>query len=363
VRLTQKDIARNLGISLITVNRAFNDSGYVSPEMKKKILDYAKKKSYIPHRASQILVRNKVEIIAVFTSTFPEHFWDDIKRGVNKAGEYIKPLNYEAHYHRVPDFDTEAFIRILKREIRNGLSAAAFLGMRMYEMRRIIAVVEDAGIPYIYYNVDDPETNRLCYIGADYSSGGKLVANFIGKSLGMKASGKALVIGIIEDADRMTDGPDINLKRIKGFLGFMEWEYPYIACTVEYLQVKLKRSIDDQVLHLMKEYEGRVDAVYFVPAYNEAFLCALEKCDYSRAITVLHDVTDKALSHLEHNLLTALVFQDPVLQGYLSVRTLEGILEAKPPKKRKDILISHNLIFRENISLLKNHYLLSEYDD
>jgi LacI family transcriptional regulator len=360
--ITQKDIARNLGISLITVNRAFNNSGYVSAKLKRRIFSYAKKYAYVPHRASQILVRNKVQKLTFFSSAFPVHFWDEVKRGVYKAGKYIRPLNYEVHYYCIPEFDNERFVRIVKREIKNGLSAAAFIGSLMYDMKRIVSFVEKAGIPYIFFNVDDPVIDRLCYIGPDYNAGGRLAANYIGKSLSMKALGKVLVIGIIEDVDRITNGPDINLKRLKGFLEVMKTDYPYIVCQVVYLRVKLKQSIDLQIKKLLRQHENRVDAVYFVPAYNDDFLNALEKYDYSRTITVLHDVTEKALNMLEHNLLTALVFQDPLLQGYISVRTLEDILESKTMKQQPDIQISHNLIFKENLSLLKNHYLLSGQD-
>jgi DNA-binding LacI/PurR family transcriptional regulator len=132
MRITQKDIARKLGVSLVTVSRAFNGSGYVSTELKKRIFDYAERQSYVPHRASQILVRNKTRRIAVFTSTFPSFVWDDIEKGVLSAAGYIGPLNYEVLFFRIPDFDTERYLRTLKREIRNGLDAAAFLCMRMY---------------------------------------------------------------------------------------------------------------------------------------------------------------------------------------------------------------------------------------
>jgi LacI family transcriptional regulator len=363
MRITQKDIARKLGISLITVSRAFNDSGYVSPELKKRILDYAKRQSYVPLRASQILVRNKTRIVAVFTSTFPSFVWDDIEKGVLSAARYISSLNYEVHFFRIPDFDTECYLKTLKREIRNGLEAAAFLCMRMYRMKEIVAQVEKAGIPYVFYNVDDPETNRLCYIGVDYPAGGRLAANFIGKSLSLKGTGKVLVIGINEDADLITDGPDINAKRIRGFLEVLNSRYPFVASQIEYINMKAKTGVNAQIKQLLKNNEGKVDAVYFVPAYTGAFLDGLETYDYHRSITLLHDVNDQALRCLEKDLLTALVFQDPVLQGYTTVKALENILESKIKERQRDIEIAHTLIFRENINYLKNHYLLSEPED
>ncbi|MDR2631577.1 MAG: LacI family transcriptional regulator [Spirochaetaceae bacterium] len=362
MRITQKDIAKDLGISLITVSRAFNNSGYVSPELKKRIFDYARKRSYVPHRASQILVRNKIRIIAVFTSTFPSFVWDDIERGVRSAARYIGPLNYEVRFFRIPDFNTEYYLKTLKREIRNGLDAAAFLCMRMYRMKEIIELTEKVGIPYIFYNVDDPETNRLCYVGTDYPAGGRLAANFIGKSLSLKGTGKVLVIGVNEDVDRMTDGPDINAKRIRGFLEVLNGRYPFIASRVEYINMKAKTGVGMQIKRLLKDNQGRVDGVYFVPAYTGGFLQGLETYDYRRAITLLHDVNDHALRCLENGLLTAIVFQDPVLQGYTAVRTLENILESKKRERQRDIEIAHTLIFRENINYLKNHYLLSEPD-
>jgi LacI family transcriptional regulator len=360
MHITQKDIAKKLGISLITVSRAFNNSGYVSPELKKRIFDYAKKQSYVPHRASQILVRNKTRSIAVFTSTFPSFVWDDIERGVRSAAEYIRPLNYDVHFFRIPDFDTERYLKTLKREIRNGLDAAAFIGTCRYPMKEITALAEKAGIPYIFYNVDDPETNRLCYIGADYVAGGRLAANFIGKALGLKGTGKVLVIGVNEDPERMTDGPDINAKRIRGFLEVFKSRYPFVASRIVYVDEKAKTGVDVQIKNLLKNNEGKVDAVYFVPAYTGNFLDGLAIYDYHRAITLLHDVNDQALRCLENGCLTALVFQDLVLQGYTAVRTLESILESKSRERLRDIEIVHTLIFRENINYLKNHYLLSE---
>jgi LacI family transcriptional regulator len=289
--------------------------------------------------------------------------WDDIERGVRSAAEYIGPLNYEVIFFRIPDFDTEYYLKTLRREIRNGLDAAAFLCMRMYRMKEIVALAEKAGIPYVFFNVDDPATKRLCYIGTDYPSGGRLAANFIGKSLSLKGTGKVLVIGVNEDVDRMTDGPDINAKRIRGFMEVLNSWYPFAVSRVEYIDVKAKTGIDPQIKELLKNNEGRVDAVYFVPAYASGFLDGLETYDYRRAITLLHDVNDQALRCLENGSLTALVFQDPVLQGYTAVRTLENILESKIRERQRDIEIAHTLVFRENINCLTNHYLLSRFQE
>jgi LacI family transcriptional regulator len=361
MRITQKDIARDLGISLITVSRAFNNSGYVSEGLKKRILDYAGKKAYVPHRASQVLVRNTIRTLALFSSADPEYFWHDIKKGALGAAEHLKPFNYEVHYHRIPDFDTEKYIKALKQEIKAGLDAAAFVNQRIFRMQAILDVAEKAGIPYLLYNVDDPRTNRLCYIGSNYRSGGRLAANFIGKALNIKRGGKVLVIGFIQGHEDEIPGTDINSERIQGFFSVMDEQYPALHCRTEFISSKSKRSIPRQIHELLKKYEHRVDAVYFIPAFNTGFLGALERLDYSNTITVLHDIDDSALHYLDINLLTAVVYQDPVLQGYTTVMTLEHILESKIRDRQRDVEIIHTLIFKENTGFLRN-YILTEFE-
>jgi LacI family transcriptional regulator len=363
MRLTQKDIAKNLGISLVTVNRAFNNSGYVSPELKKRIFDYARRQSYVPHRASQILVRNTLRTIAVFSSSLPGYFWDDIKSGVLKAAEYIRPFNYEVHYHRVPDFDTEGYCARLRKEIKEGLNAAAFVNQGIFDMKRILALVEKADIPYLMFNVDDRRSGRLCYIGSDYRAGGRLAANFIGKSLSLKRGGKVLVIGQGRENLSQNDlSPDINMKRFEGFMEIIG-EFPGISCKTAMISSRRKDPrAARQIRGLMAEHEGKTDAVYFIPAFNEALHETLDRYDYRRTLTVQHDIDDSAIRHLEKNLLTAVVYQDPVLQGYTAVKTLETILESKTREVQRDIEIAHTLIFKENVNYLKNHYLLSDFE-
>jgi LacI family transcriptional regulator len=342
----------------MTVSRVFNNSGYVSKDLKKRILDYAEKKGYEPHRASQILVRNTVRIIAVFSSTFPEYFWDDIKKGVLQAAEEIKFFNYEVHYHRVPDFDSKKYCSILSREIKNGLDAAAFVYQDIFDMNSIISMVEMKNIPYLLYNVDAADTGRLCYIGTDYRSGGRLAANFIGKALELKQAGRALAVNFNRTNYRFPATTDINSERLEGFLSIMKEHFPGVSCAVE--QVDTKTSVERQIMQILKKYRIKTDAIYFIPAYNDVYHQALKRFDFHRIITLQHDIDDSALSCLKNDLLTAVIFQDPVLQGYTVVRTLETILESKYRERLNDIEIAHNLVFKENINILQNHYLKPE---
>ncbi len=362
--ITQKDIAEGLGISLITVSRALNDSGYVSEELKKRILDYAKERSYVPHKASQALVRNRTRSIAVFSSSLPTYFWHDIKKGIEIAAEQIAPFNYTVRYHMIPEYDSEAYLGRLKKELKGGLDGCAFVNQRKYDMKSIIAMIDEAGIPYATFNTDAPESGRLCHIGSDYRAGGRLVANFLGTALKVKRGGRVLVIDCDEETDRFSKSPNINGERLRGFMAVMKSRYPEVECEVECITTRLQRGyMDGQIEDALMKRNGKVDGVYLIPAFNELFLSALEKLDFSGALTVLHDMDRSSAHHLETGRLSAVVYQNPILQGYYAVKTLERLLESKRPERMKDIEIVHTLVFAENRDIHRNHYGLTDLSE
>ena len=364
--ITQKDIAGDLGISFITVNRVFNNSGYVSEKLKKRVLEYARKKNYIPHRASQILVRNKTRTIALFASTWPSFFWRDIEKGVILAAEYLKSLNYDIRFYMIPMKDTGRYCSLLKRELRKGLDAAAFVYQSFFNMDEIIGIAEKAGIPFLFFNMDDPGKRGLAYVGTDSGKGGRLAANFIGKVFESKTRAEALIIFHKKPETNKKNPvalPDPNRQRLDGFLSVMKEQYPSIHCSLAYVNDDNDdHRIERQLRHIFGAGKKKPEAVYFLPSCLSCFHRFLEKNDFKESVILQHDIDDEAIACLDKKLITAVVYQDPVLQGYMAVKYLEKVLEIKTAIPRREIEISHTMIFRENTGFSRNHFLLLEPD-
>ncbi len=358
MRITQKEIAKRLGISLITVSRALNGTGYVSQDLKDEITAFAKKHNYVPSKASQVLVRNKQRRIALFSSSLPAYFWDEIRRGVDVAAQQLEGFNYRITYHNIPEYDSDLYISELERLYEAGLDAVGFVNQRKYDMDRIIAKIDSFNIPYVTFNVDAPRSKRTCYIGSDYAAGGRIAAEFIGKMLRLKEQSSVLVINLNEDTSTYSDAPDINTERLKGFLQIMREQYPRIACEIRMITTHYQPELmDSQIRDILTEREGKVDAVYLIPAFNRLFLDAIDTLDYHNTVTVLHDLDKTAISHLETNLLTAAIYQNPILQGYYTVKVLERILEAPEGTPFENTEIIHNIVMAENKDLVTNLYV------
>jgi len=358
--ITQKEIAEALELPLITVHRALNNSGYVSKELKGRILAYARDVRYVPHKASQVLKRNRVRKIAVFSSSLPHYFWNDIRTGISIGAEQIQALNYRVNYHMVAERDSDLYLERLEEEIADGVEAVAFVNQWIYRMDEIISRITRASIPYVTLNVDAPESRRLCYIGPDYRAGGRLAAEYIGKTLLFMRRPRVLVLTTQPDSRVDSRAPDINALRYEGFRAVMEGDFPGITHDTATITKGMRSpAAVRQIAGLLGARRGGFDAVYLIAAYNTQFIRALEQSPNGRRVVVLHDLDSSSNHYLEKNLLTAVVYQNPILQGYYTVRILVNLLESGHPPGVRQINIVHSVILNENKDLYKNHYLFA----
>jgi LacI family transcriptional regulator len=360
VMLTQKKIAEDLGISIVTVNRALKNSSCVSEAMKNRILQYVKENNYIPHRASQVLLRNKMRTIAVFSSSEPEYFWEDVNKGILLAKEQIRPFNYDVRYHRIPDFNNEIYESVLTSEINSGVDAIALVCQRIFDMKAIISKIEKAGVPYIFFNIDDKKYKRIAYVGVVYRSCGNLVANVLGKALACNSKSKILVICYYHDNKRQGISPDRD--RLAGFMDSMERMYPAIKLYIECVTPGSGKPTEEQVYSFLKTHRNKVDGIFFNLSLHSSYLKYLEDISYRRSFTIKTDVDDFTLEALNEGYLSVAVYQDPVAQGYLAMRFLENILEKNIREKQEDIEICHNVIYKENMGILYRRRAVQDID-
>lgn len=84
--MNQKTIATHFGVSVATVSKALNDAHDISPELKEKILAFAKKSGYKKNFTALALKKNKqLRTIAVVIPNFYNSFFNEVVKGVNLA--------------------------------------------------------------------------------------------------------------------------------------------------------------------------------------------------------------------------------------------------------------------------------------
>lgn len=83
--VTIRDVAKRAGVSITAASYALNQTGTISEETRKRILQAAEEINYHPNAFARNLKRRKSLIIGVFISEFAGLFYEEILDGIHKV--------------------------------------------------------------------------------------------------------------------------------------------------------------------------------------------------------------------------------------------------------------------------------------
>jgi len=103
-RMTGKEIATRLGISMMTVSRALNGRPHVDKKTRDRVLAVARKLGYTPNHIARSLVLKKTNTIGVVVPEISHSFFPEVIRGIEDAV-------YAAAYHLILTHSAEDYSR------------------------------------------------------------------------------------------------------------------------------------------------------------------------------------------------------------------------------------------------------------
>jgi LacI family transcriptional regulator len=89
---TLADIARELGVSKMTVSRAINNHPEISPETRARVLETARRMNYRPNQFARALTTNRSYLLGVVVPDLMHSYFAEICRGVEGLA---RPLGYQ----------------------------------------------------------------------------------------------------------------------------------------------------------------------------------------------------------------------------------------------------------------------------
>ena len=85
---TTKDVAKAAGVSVATVSRVLNNSGYVGPELTERVWDAVRRLDYRPNTLARGLKTNKTSTVGIVISNIMNPFFTAVVRGIeDRANE------------------------------------------------------------------------------------------------------------------------------------------------------------------------------------------------------------------------------------------------------------------------------------
>src|ERR671913_659629 len=89
--VTLADIARELGVSKMTVSRAINNHPSINADTRERVLEVARRLNYQPNQHARALATNRSYLIGVVVPDLMHSYFAEICRGVEAVA---RPLGY-----------------------------------------------------------------------------------------------------------------------------------------------------------------------------------------------------------------------------------------------------------------------------
>jgi len=322
-----KDIAIKAKVSTGTVDRVLHDRGKVSDAIRERVLKVITDMNYEPNLMARALVSTKTYHIAVLIpDQRVDTYWELPKKGVEKAQKELRKYKIAVHQFVFNPYQVSSFI-----EKATELSATnpdgIFLSPIFYrEILPFLAQWKAKGIPFVLFNTDITEHDRLSYIGQDSYQSGFLAGKLI--DYGQSDPCSILIAHIDEEIGNSAH----LIKKEQGFRDFFT------------------RNVLNEKYHILRTVLNRADFASFTteldnimqntPDLKSIFVTTSKAYEIAayleqrriRGIKIIgYDLLPKNINFLNKGLISFLINQNPKGQGYWGIHYLAKHLVFKKP--------------------------------
>ncbi len=146
-RISLKDLARELGVSIATVSRALRNSPEIGKEMQQRVKDLAKKLNYRPNPFAQSLRKEAPKVIGVVVPNLVTHYYANVLDGIESEARRLGYSVISANSHESCDDEAQAIDNFIGLHVE-GIIACLSQTTTDYSHFKEIA---EMGIPLVFF--------------------------------------------------------------------------------------------------------------------------------------------------------------------------------------------------------------------
>jgi LacI family transcriptional regulator len=334
-----KDIAKALGVSIGTVDRALHNKPGINAETKARVLAMAASLGYRPNLAARHLKSPKVFRIGVHLPREIARFWDSLRDGIREAAApYTPSIHVEfASYPRMGEGDVPLF----KTALEQGVHGLIVAPGDPEALRPWIKRAAKQHVPVVCVVTDAPGTERLTSVSADPFTVGAMAGELVTRFLpgGGDVAFFTGWLGTQDHADKLRGfetslrpGPDGT--RLAAVVEARDEE-----------RVGYRRA-----LNLLRD-QPALKAIYVSTVNSVPVLEAVRQAGrLNDVVIVTTDLFPALVPWIRDGSVAATVYQRPVTQGRHALRALRDYLvEGTIPSPRIKLL--PHLLMRSNVDV------------
>lgn len=347
--LTLKDIAREAGVSLATVDRVLHNRPGVRPDTVRRVKAAIERNSFQPHVAAAELARGRARRFAFVMPSGPNPFMQQIEAYLGEMSAWLSARRLHVEMVATDVFDPSVLAGTLE-----GLSAdcdgVAVVALDHPGVRAAINDLVDAGTKVVTLVSDVPSSRRHHYVGIDNIAAGRTAGALVGRLTGGRSGKVAIVAG--------SQGLRDHAERIFGFNQVMASEFPGLS-VLPVLEGRDDDGRSEQVLARLLGGHADIVGLYNVGAGTQGVAKALtDKALSDKALSdagrdkqvvfVGHDVTALTRRLLLQGVMDAAISQNPGHEARAAVRVLLALARGEPILREQE-KIRIDIVMRDNL--------------
>ena len=343
-RVTVKDIANRLNLSLGTINKALNNKSGISDETRKRVLETAIEMGYRVNKVAQSMARNVFKIGIVLPDEWSA-FYDQIKRGIDRQLDALYDYNVVGIYYSVNGiYLGDSWFEVLER-CANEVDAVIICPPQNHGLENAINELVDKGIFVLTLEGDIGRCRRHVCVQVNHKCAGELAAEMAQYTQNPHKREAAVFVG--------NKDMDIHGEKALAFCRAAEtFGFPVAGIFETQDDYGMAKYLTEKLLNEKPEL-----GLIFSATGNYQAICEyIDEQKISDVQVIGVDTYPFTQAYFEKGILRAVISQDAEEQGKCAVRTVYDVcLEAK--KFKEYIQVVPKVILRSNAALGANENL------
>ncbi len=341
-----KEIAKSLGISIGTVDRALHNRPGISPTTRSQVLKMAERLNYRPNAIARSLRLKRQLRIGVRLPREIAAFFDPLGDGIRAAAEGMVSVNIDLDFRTYPHIG-KGDVELLEADMGRHYDGMILTPGDPGKFEPIIRSFVARGAPVVCVSSDAPRSGRIAAVTVDAAISGGIAAELFARTL-PKPGAVAIFTGDLSTRD--------HSDKLKGFAATLATIAPHLSLLPAIETHDVPQDARRKTLALL-ERRPRPAAIYISTANSLPVLRALDDHGaLNHVLVVVTDLFPELVPFLESGRILAALYQRPFAQGRAATETLvRHLLEGATPnpvtKFAPHIVLRSNLpVFLDRIS-------------
>ncbi|RBP09199.1 LacI family transcriptional regulator [Roseiarcus fermentans] len=337
--LTLKDIAREAGVSVATLDRVLHGRAGVRDDTARRVRETIARHGFHPSSAAADLARRRTSRFAVVVPDGGNLFMQAIVAAVGDMSAWLNARRASAETIRADVFNPAALAETLE-SLAGRYDGVAVVALDHQSVRAAIDDLVAAGTHVVTLVSDVPGSRRHHYVGIDNVAAGRTAGSLIGRF----ACGRMGEVGVVAGSQSLRD----HAERAFGFHQVTGLEYPNLSALAPVEGGDRDEANETLTARLLADHPDLI-GLYNVGAGTPGVMKALaDSGREGEVVVVAHDLTPVTRRGLLRGAIDAVIVQDPGHEARSAMRVLLSLARREPilaeqEKIRVEIVMRDNL--------------------